>query len=520
MADLMPTPLPDNIAARLDGLKPSGDGWIARCVTHEDRNPSLSLKVTDDGKVLAKCHAGCDQDGLAEALGLHAPVSSAEWTPHGDATAVYDYRDENGRTLFQVLRTADKQFPQRRPDSTAKSGWRWSLGDTRRVLYRLPELVQAVSEGKSVNICEGEKDALALVDAGRVATCNPGGAGKWRPEYNAYFIDADVTIFADKDKPGQQHARTVASSLEGVARRVWIVEAADPHKDIAAHLAAGLGLSDVVVTRKPEEDVAPDLAPDIHEILNSTDPVNDWLVIGLLERGDRLMLTGIEGLGKSMWLRMMAACLAYGINPVTFENIEPLRVLMLDCENSMRLSRRKFRPIIDHLDKVRGDYEHGRLRVSFNPNGINLAGGDDAAWLLERVTAHRPDVIILGPLYRLHRDSPNDEVIAHRVTDALDAARNAAGAAMILEAHAGHAKDGNAKRALRPAGSSFFLRWPEFGLGLRPAEGIGEGEFVSMVDVVPWRGLRDERDWPTQLRRGGDHELPWVPSSFRGLMSA
>jgi hypothetical protein len=249
--NLMPIPLPDSLEQMLGGLKQVGDQWIARCPLHEDNTASMTVRVLADGKVLVKCHAGCDQNALVAALNLHAPERNAEWTPSGDAIAVYDYRDETGTTLFQVVRTATKNFQQRRPDPSAKSGWTWNLTGTRRVLFRLPELIAAVSEGRNVSIAEGEKDVLSLVAEGEVATCNPGGAGKWKPEYAEYFRDVDVTIFADKDKAGRTHAHTVAASLQGIASRVRIVEAADPHKDIAAHLAAGLPMSVVVTTQEP-----------------------------------------------------------------------------------------------------------------------------------------------------------------------------------------------------------------------------------------------------------------------------
>jgi len=39
----------------------TGSHWMAPCPTHEDRDPSLSIRDADDGKVLVHCHAGCDQ---------------------------------------------------------------------------------------------------------------------------------------------------------------------------------------------------------------------------------------------------------------------------------------------------------------------------------------------------------------------------------------------------------------------------------------------------------------------------
>jgi hypothetical protein len=494
----------------LPKLKRSGDGWVACCPVHDDSSPSLTLRVADDGKILAHCHAGCDQTAIAEALGLRGQPSPATWTPAGDAIAVYDYRDESGQLLFQVCRTADKQFPQRRPDLTAKSGWRWQLGDTRRVLFRLPELLAGAGDGRSVCVTEGEKDALALVAAGKVATCNPGGAGKWRAEYAPFFRDTEVTVFADKDTPGQAHARTVAASLQGVARRVWIVEAADPHKDIAAHLAAGLPLAAVNVTRKPDELIVPDLAPDLQDILGLVMPPHMWLVEGLLERGERLMLTGTEGLGKTMLLRQLAVCLAAGIHPTLFTRIDPLKVLYVECENSLRQSRRKFRPMAEAVSRHGVTMGRGMLRMIFKPNGLNLPNADDAAWLLERVTAHAPDVLVIGPLYRLHLDNPNNEETARRVTIALDAARNLNDCGLLIEAHSGHGEAGQG-RPIRPTGSSLYLRWPEFGLGLRSVNPADDQE--TRVHLAAWRGPRDEREWPRRLRRAYGTGWAWEPDA-------
>jgi len=55
------------IAEALGGRK-AGAEWMARCPAHEDREPSLSIKDADGGKVLVRCHAGCDQQKVIAAL--------------------------------------------------------------------------------------------------------------------------------------------------------------------------------------------------------------------------------------------------------------------------------------------------------------------------------------------------------------------------------------------------------------------------------------------------------------------
>lgn len=513
------------VLPRLEGIKASGGSYMARCPAHDDGRASLSISTGKEHPVVLHCHAGCDRDAVLAAIGLtwdelckpRENGHRGEWTPRGEAIAVYDYVDEDSKLLFQVCRTADKQFPQRRPDSTAKTGWSWRLGETRRVLYRLPKVIEAVNAGQSIYITEGEKDVHTLERLGVVATCNPGGAGKWRDEYAATLRDADVVIVADRDDPGQAHARQVAASLTGVVAHVRIVEAYIG-KDVTDHANAGKALDDLVLTWSSEEEPPLDLAPDLWEFLAGEDPDYDWVVPDLLERGDRLIWTGFEGLGKSMFVRQLAVMAAAGLDPFAATEIPQVKVLLIDCENSERQSRRKFRPLAYATVDIRRDVPEGGLRLMHKPAGIDLTRDEDAAWLIERVTAHQPDLLIIGPFYRLHAADMNDERAARRVVGVLDAARTKVDCALVVEAHAGHGEQG-IHRNVRPIGSSLLMRWPEFGYGIAPAKNphgqascqdIHPGrercpDAVRIVDVKQWRGARDERDWPERLTWG----TPW-----------
>ncbi len=54
----------------LDGVRTTLNGWIARCPSHDDRRPSLSVAEGDDGRILINCFAGCTTDVVLESLGL------------------------------------------------------------------------------------------------------------------------------------------------------------------------------------------------------------------------------------------------------------------------------------------------------------------------------------------------------------------------------------------------------------------------------------------------------------------
>lgn len=58
------------ILDRLDGVRQTGRGFVARCPAHEDGRPSLSIRETSDGRVLLHCFAGCDAEAVLAAVGL------------------------------------------------------------------------------------------------------------------------------------------------------------------------------------------------------------------------------------------------------------------------------------------------------------------------------------------------------------------------------------------------------------------------------------------------------------------
>lgn len=244
------------VRSRLSGFVSLGDGkFKAVCPAHDDREPSLSISVKG-GSVLLHCFAGCKTEDVVAQLGLEmkdlfeAPRLTVK---HGGLELVesYDYRDEQGTLLYQSCRyrkpDGSKTFKQRRADATKKDGWNWSVKDVRRVPYRLREAQADLSQ--TVFVVEGEKDCNRMIAAGAVATCNVGGAGKWRDEYSKFFHGRRVVVIADNDPPGLQHAKQVAESLVRVAQAdVQLIERLPgvPEKgDVSDWLDAGHAISEL-----------------------------------------------------------------------------------------------------------------------------------------------------------------------------------------------------------------------------------------------------------------------------------
>lgn len=183
-------------------------------------------------------------------------------------TAVYRYRDEQGRVLYEVVRYEPKDFRQRVP--LQGGGYRWRLDGVRRVPYRLPELL-AADPLFEVFIVEGEKDADLLASVGCVTTTNVGGAGQWKPEYAPWLKDRSVVIIPDNDEPGKRHAEQVARSLVGVASRISILElpGLGPKGDVSDFMRGDPDARMTELVRlmldapdwKPKEETTPGITP-------------------------------------------------------------------------------------------------------------------------------------------------------------------------------------------------------------------------------------------------------------------
>ena len=238
----------EQIAVGLGRHTRTQTGFTACCPAHNDKTPSLSISDGDDGKILVRCHAGCDQAAVIDALKRRnlwpehvneKPLPLTRQTERVKKTivATYDYVDpETGEIKLQVVRYEPKDFRQRRPDGDG--GWNWSVPASERILFNLPSVY---ATDKLVCVVEGEKDVIALAAIGIVATCNPGGAGKWQENYTAALAGRDVVILPDNDEPGENHASIVSQALTGRASRVRIVRLPDlpPKGDVADWIANG-----------------------------------------------------------------------------------------------------------------------------------------------------------------------------------------------------------------------------------------------------------------------------------------
>lgn len=215
------------------------------CPLHGGSRPdSFSLALVGERAGQWYCHSGCQGGGdvidfagiqdhgaawdpqsrqqfgstvarLSRALGLEAVEA------HDGIVATYDYTDESGSLLFQVVRFHPKAFRQRQPGSKA-GDWRWDLNGVRRVLYHLQEITERPEE--TVFLVEGEKDADRLSELGVLTTTAPMGAGFWRAEFSDQLADRRVVVIPDADDAGRKGASKQAHALAPVASDVRVLE--------------------------------------------------------------------------------------------------------------------------------------------------------------------------------------------------------------------------------------------------------------------------------------------------------
>jgi 5S rRNA maturation endonuclease (ribonuclease M5) len=503
----------------------AGGDVMCKCPAHEDGMASLHVKRGDKQPVIMKCHAGCDVEAILREGNVDpasimdpdkpeviTPAVAADrkmWTPVGQASDVYQYYAEDGKTLlFEVMRVpvgnGKKRFMQRHPDITQSSGYKWNMDGVRRVLYMLPEVIQGKADGKTIHVVEGEKDVKTVVALGEVATTAPMGAGKWEEEYSEVLAGANVVIIVDKDDAGRLHARKVRESLIEHGCTVSLKEAKVGCKDVTDHVMAGGTLDTLIETLPDGDGKTTGAGVDVLNIVKRVLQPSSFVIPGVLASGDRWLLTAFEGHGKSTLLRQLAVMTACGIHPFTFNDMPRQKVLLIDAENHPDQVLESWQKMVNLAKHYGHELREDELIVLETWDmDLDLTSEEGAAYLLGQVHGHQPKLVGIGPLYNLSSRDLSEHQVATRLKQSINAARAVSGAAFIMEHHAPHGQGGT-ERSVRPYGSSVFLKWPDFGHGLKPdtEEGVYELQKTRFNRV---RG----REFPPYMRWGRPENMEW-----------
>ena len=348
----------------------------AQCPAHEDRAPSLSLTKIE-GQVLVHCHAGCETEDVATALGLSMRDLFDE--PTG---AKYDYADPTGTVLRTVSRTPDKKFRQ--------------SGQTKgpSTLYRLPQVIDAVADDRVVYVVEGEKDVHAIESMGAVATTAPMGADNWKKVDSTPLHGGKIIVVVDNDEAGQKWAAQVHDSLDGMVQTLTFRQA-KAGKDTADHVAAGhalneleeLELDEPVALRRARVTWASQIEPE--PVVWAWQEGDD----GRIPSGSLSIAAGREGTGKSSFGIWLAAQITNGKLPGSFYG-KPRKVFYVAVEDSWKHT------LVPRLIAGGADLSKvGRFEVVSHDNEeVTLSLPHDNSLLEREARFHKVALVVIDPL--------------------------------------------------------------------------------------------------------------------------
>lgn len=278
--------------------------------------------------------------------------------PRMDCT--YDYVDEFGNFLYQVIRYVPKDFRPRHRDEGGR--WKWGLEGVRRVPYGADRLARL--KGEAIFLCEGEKDTETAWGLGLNASCCSGGSSGWKREFAEHFRDNFVFILPHNDDAGRKYAATARDSLAGVTADVTtvILPGLVEKGDLTDFVAAGgtrddvLRLATEAVVAKKNAAVNED-ADDVPSIDPPRSPATNgkprlwtvqrerfsdikpehltWLWENVWLDCSINLLTGAPGLGKTFVAAHLAACVSRGLGWPDGSGRAPLGdVVFMSAEDS------------------------------------------------------------------------------------------------------------------------------------------------------------------------------------------
>lgn len=360
MADTPPTnPAFFRVAGMLEQFKKNGSGWRARCPAHDDKDPSLSIKEGNDGRVLLLCRAGCATDSVIAALGL-TYADLFEQRRDGGIIRRFKLIDSKGNLIARHRR---EDIPGAEKDMSWERGGKRSLNGIavdKLPLYGLPELLEA-PKGARVYVCEGETDAQALTDLGVLAVGTVTGASAIPcGESLAPLREYEVVLWPDNDDIGRSHMDRIAVSLNVNGRPpLWVEWPLCPLKGGAADfvkaggIAAGVAglvrpwVPSQVPLEKPERRKSTDIEIFTAAELVAMDlPEPRWSVPGVWPEGV-VLLAGKSKLGKS-WLVLDASiAIARGGMCWGRYHVEQGDVLYLALEDSKRRLKDRLEALCD-----------------------------------------------------------------------------------------------------------------------------------------------------------------------------
>ena len=323
--------------------------------------------------------------------------------------------------------------------------------------------------------------------------------GRPSPNYvasvmSAGFVGGSISYYAGRLREASVRRAAIKALTRGLHRLESTTEEAD---------VIVMQVQDELNTL-PKPAMSNDDTWTLDEIMGLEVRHEDFTIPSLLRRNERLVLTGSEGGGKSVFIYQMLTGAAFGVDTFTLERTDPRRVLFIDVENNEFQARANLDKIVPALREISPDV-HPDWR-SLKRRVVDLLATKDRADILRRVVHYSPDILYMGTAYKLTDVTDETHRSVRAIQSVVDRIRQEVNCTVIVEHHAGHGHM-NDRNNMRPEGSSYWLRWPDFGYGMRP---IVTNDKRRLMRLQAWRGDRaTDRHFPVAMRQSS--ALPWTP---------
>jgi KaiC/GvpD/RAD55 family RecA-like ATPase len=288
----------------------------------------------------------------------------------------YPYNDEHNNLLYSKIRieeNGNKSFYYERIENGKIVK---NLNDCRKVLYRLPKLLEGISQKRFVCLVEGEKDVETLLRYGLIATTTTGSL-EWSEEYTELLKNEIVIIFYDNDRTGLKRKVLLCQNLYGKVKQLKIIDL--PGLDYSE--SHGQDITDWL--RIPGNDLdqlikligqTPDYQPkeishtaieksninseemlrtvSIAELLSLELPPREMLLAPFLPTQGLVMIVAKRGVGKTHIALGIAYAVATAGTFLCWDAPIARRVLYVDGEMPASLMQERLRHIVAMFDKT------------------------------------------------------------------------------------------------------------------------------------------------------------------------
>jgi hypothetical protein len=312
---------------------------------------------------------------------------------------------------------------------------------------------------------------------------------------SAGFVGGSVSYYAGqlREASARRYAlRVLESGVHRLAAQESIAD--EVVSDVRAQLDA-----------MPKPAATNDDSWTLDEIMGLEIRQEDFTIPQILKKNERLVLTGAEGGGKSVFVYQMLTGAAFGVDTFTLERTRPARVLFIDVENNEFQAKANLDKIVPALKEVAPDIQPEWR--SLKRRVVDLLATKDRADIIRRVIHYSPDILYMGTAYKLTDVSDDTHRSVRAIQSVVDRIRQEINCSVIVEHHAGHGTM-NDRNNMRPEGSSYWLRWPDFGYGMQNLSLPGVNG--RLMRLGAWRGDRaTDREFPMGVKQGS--VMPWVP---------